>query len=281
MYFPKRFELGLALELGKLVECAYAQFDANEHGGPWRLPDEYCLLAEIKLPRKVAAGGDAIVESLFKKVSLRPDSEKGEIPIGFIAQNKKRLFIIFRGTQTAAEWISNLKIRLSECFIAGRGNVHDGFQNTYLDIRNQITAAVNAAKGHREMHIAGHSLGAALAAFAACDIEFCEHRTIHSLYTFGSPRIGDDAFAQTFNSTFAARSFRIINSSDIVTEIPLPAAFLGFLGSYFSHTDTPVMFNVQTEDIEKNHRMRTYVSALEESKAGILKKMRNFFRGFN
>jgi hypothetical protein len=57
--------------------------------------------------------------------------------------------------------------------------------------------------------------------------------------------------------------------------MPLPVPFLGFIGGYFTHVETPVEFTVQREDIEKNHEIGTYLSALEEhqSQKGLLQSI--------
>lgn len=91
-------------------------------------------------------------------------------------------------------------------------------------------------------------------------------KKISALYTFGSPRVGDSTFVQTFNSFFAVKSFRIVNASDMVTEIPFPTPIAGIVGGYFSHVDTPVVSTEQLNDIEDNHDMKTYLSSLEKNK---------------
>jgi triacylglycerol lipase len=142
--------------------------------------------------------------------------------------------------------------------------VHEGFLASYLNIRAQITEAIGANLSSRNIHIAGHSLGAAFAVFAACDIELSMKRRVSSLYTYGSPRVGDDLFVQAFNGAFARKTFRIANSSDLVTELPFPVPFAGVFGGYFSHVDTPVLCTVQNNDIEENHAMATYVAVLRD-----------------
>ena len=65
---------------------------------------------------------------------------------------------------------------------------------------------------------------------------------------------------------FGPRSFRIANTCDIVTSIPLPAPIAGIVGGYFSHVDTPVDMTIQKDDLEQNHSMRTYLAALAETR---------------
>jgi hypothetical protein len=49
-----------------------------------------------------------------------------------------------------------------------------------------------------------------------------------------------------------------------VVSIPLPVPFLRFIGGYFTHVDTPVDFTIQKEDLEQNHVISTYLSALKD-----------------
>ena len=70
---------------------------------------------------------------------------------------------------------------------------------------------------------------------------------------------------------FAKRSFRVANTSDIVTSLPLPVPIAGLVGGYFSHVDTPVDMTIQKDDLEENHQMKTYLLALTEEK-----RKRNF-----
>ena len=279
MYFPSRFNLDLSIRLGRLVEQAYEQFDAFETNREWRLPADYRFIQEIKY----ASIGTGIIDEDNKignyilKLPFLKGRKIAAIPIGFIAQQGQAAFIIFRGTQTPTEWINNLNAKLAPFFVAGFGNVHDGFLGIYLNVRSQILEVVKEFENVKKIYVAGHSLGASFAAFAACDIENSLGTRIEALYTYGSPRIGDNDFVTAFNSAFAHKSFRILNTSDMVTEVPFPTTFAGFLGAYFSHIDTPVVFTIQENDIEKNHHMSTYVAALGQGRKSIFQKLSKLF----
>lgn len=43
---------------------------------------------------------------------------------------------------------------------------------------------------------------------------------IASIYTFGSPKVGDQQFATVYNSLLKDKTFRIVNHRDIVTTLP-------------------------------------------------------------
>jgi hypothetical protein len=74
------------------------------------------------------------------------------------------------------------------------------------------------------VYVTGHSLGAALATVATQNLEH-DHRfprfrdMIAACYTFGSPRVGNSHFEREFKSPI----YRIVNTTDIVTTIPLLA----------------------------------------------------------
>jgi predicted lipase len=122
-----------------------------------------------------------------------------------------------------------------------------------------------SVKGHtNRLLVAGHSLGAAMATLALPDIEASLNIKVTSVFTFGSPRVGDDAFARAYNTAFGRRSFRIVNTSDIVTSVPPPTPIAGKIGGYFSHVDTPIDMNVQTNESGQNHHMNTYLTTLKE-----------------
>ena len=129
------------------------------------------------------------------------------------------------------------------------------------------------------LYIAGHSLGGALATMALPDIGARMGRRPIFLYTYGSPRVGDNTFVTAFNQRYYENSFRIANTSDMVGLIPPPAPIVGTVGGYFSHVDTPIGFTVQFEDVAKNHDIKTYLSALQDSRAkkGFLNKLKKWF----
>lgn len=266
MYQPKGYKLKAAIELAELVSCAYEQFSCFEDNKPWALGAQYELIRELKYSGRVVGSIDrnSKFDDYLERLRELSGKKKVEIPIGFIARKKKDVFLIFRGTKTAKEWINNLNTKLNKFFLVDFGSVHEGFQNSYLDLRDQIEETMKDLRSTRHLFVAGHSLGAAFATFALCDLELSMKRPVSSLYTYGSPRVGDAAFARAFNAAFSKKTFRIANSSDFVTEIPFPVPFANVFGGYFSHVDTPVITTVQHNDIEENHAMRTYLSTLRE-----------------
>jgi triacylglycerol lipase len=282
MYFPEGFDLERSIELCELTDQAYTQFEAFLKGNAWKLPGGYTLIKELCF--LAPAGRNTVTISGFFDGDLRGIRRAGgkdpqAVPIGFIARRKADIFLIFRGTVTDQEWFQNLRIRLVPYLLPNFGKVHDGFLLTYNLFRTEIQETLDKTDNASRLFIAGHSLGGALATIALPDIGARTGRKAVALYTYGSPRIGDNAFVTAFNDRYCEKSFRIINTSDLVELIPPPAPIAGSLGGFFSHVETPVGFTLQFEDVAKNHDIKTYLSALRDSKvkSGLPYRLKNWF----
>ena len=73
---------------------------------------------------------------------------------------------------------------------------------------------------HRDakIFVTGYSLGSALATIGALDLKTIFGH-VDQLYTFGEPRIGNEAFADFVTRSITER-FRIIHYADIVPHLP-------------------------------------------------------------
>ncbi|MDE2596196.1 MAG: lipase family protein [Sphingomonadales bacterium] len=126
--------------------------------------------------------------------------------------------IAFRGTQAGhpVDAITDMSFRPVDW---GRGGkVHLGFRSAYDSPSFNIRAALAGwLADHRPGRLiaTGHSLGAALATLLASDHPAAE------LVTFGSPAVGNAAFAALFTGR-AVR--RYCNCCDIVVRVPPPLA---------------------------------------------------------
>jgi triacylglycerol lipase len=115
-----------------------------------------------------------------------------------------------------------------------------------------------------------------VAALAAADIATSGAAAQTALYSFAGPRVGDLAFAAGFNSRVAA-AWRVVNTEDIVTTVPLatpalssgivphnPLSFLNNLGQTldYEHVGNAVAFTTHTGSIAGNHDMQVYIAAL-------------------
>lgn len=118
--------------------------------------------------------------------------------------------LVFRGTDSLQNWMENLD---AAPIPAPVGRVHEGFIKDLNKVWEKVTAVL--ASLDCPIFYAGHSLGAALATLAA------SRRAPRATYTYGSPLVGDRAFADSL-----AHVFRFVNHLDVVTTVP--PALLGF-----------------------------------------------------
>jgi triacylglycerol lipase len=268
VYFPRSFDHRKAVQLADLVGQAYAQLDAFKGGRSWSVPGGLSLVAELRCSPVPAASsgppsrrpGTAFDRELRELLRSRTQREKG-LPLGFIARAGDEVFVVFRGTMTMGEVLRDLKVRLVPYPYGKAGWVHEGFIATYDLVRKVLIDSLAVLPG-KSLYVSGHSLGAAIATLAILDIVSSTPFRTPFLYTFGSPRVGDRAFAAEHNRTMGSRSFRIANTADLIVSMPLPVPFLGFFGGYFTHVETPVDFTVQEESSERNHDLQTYRAAL-------------------
>ncbi|KAF8893961.1 Alpha/Beta hydrolase protein [Infundibulicybe gibba] len=107
--------------------------------------------------------------------------------------------------------------------------VHDGFRNEHALTAPKILAEVKrlmAAKNTKQVTVIGHSLGGALAELDALFFTLnLPAGTAIKAVTYGTPRVGNPAFAQLIDSKVP--DFRRVNNElDIVPIVP--GRFLGF-----------------------------------------------------
>jgi hypothetical protein len=98
-------------------------------------------------------------------------------------------------------------------------NIHEGFEEALAVAINDVQAAAALANG-KPLFITGHSLGGALAALAA---RYCSSKGAMpcAVYTFGMPRVGDERFAEEYNSSaLGPITYRLVHGDDIVPCAP-------------------------------------------------------------
>lgn len=117
--------------------------------------------------------------------------------------------LVFRGTSAFETWLSNLNT-LQAGWDAG-GLVHAGFKNEFYKIWDELNGRLSEIPPDVPVFYTGHSLGGALATLAA------SRRSPAAVYTFGSPKVGDTAFALSLREVPV---FRVVNNRDLVALLP-------------------------------------------------------------
>lgn len=145
------------------------------------------------------------------------------------------IVISFRGTVASSliDWIDDLKTWLEKANYPGCAaadcKVHDGFYQTWLKQKSQVTSALQAVRAkhpNSALLVTGHSLGAALASLCAADLVTDGMDKATHVYTYGQPRVGDPAWYSWYKDNVVDTNYRVVHYHDIVPH--LPPELLGF-----------------------------------------------------
>jgi hypothetical protein len=150
--------------------------------------------------------------------------------------------VAFRGAEPedSADWLTDL--RVNKVRWEGAGKVHQGFHNA---LPNMSSFAGSIPKSTRVL-LTGHSLGAALATLAAV-----LYRP-DSLYTFGSPRVGDQVFADKMRNIDHTR---YANCCDQVPTLPPRQRGYVHVGRlYYIDRHGKIVFSPSQEVIDEDQR---------------------------
>jgi pimeloyl-ACP methyl ester carboxylesterase len=159
-----------------------------------------------------------------------------------MASNKA--IVAFRGTEDSRDVQINLAANLTQLPLGPRFNgsgtpppmVHEGFLAAASEVYAQLAAVLRELdpSGGLPVYSVGHSLGGALATLNAAMLQSADSPPNHvaGVYTFGSPRVGDESWAAAYERLgLVPVTLRVVNSRDIVPLVPAPAAS----GSGFQH----------------------------------------------
>ena len=145
-----------------------------------------------------------------------------------VAHNNKFIVIATRGTEidnlwgAISDWAVNLKFDLVQDDSGGK--VHEGFIeliNRTWPVIEECVRKIQADGAQRTLWITGHSLGAGLATLVAERARRVGNFPVSGVYTWGSPRVGDEQFKQKYAMAgLSDRTFRFVNNTDIVRKIP-------------------------------------------------------------
>jgi hypothetical protein len=140
--------------------------------------------------------------------------------------------VAFRGTDPSSlyNWVEDLDAMHSTLPTAevkdGVGRVHSGFHDAYDSVRKELISHMIDMRTkydrmwrHFEVEVTGHSLGGALSTLVALELEALGFQ-IKSVTTFGSPRVGDEVFADFWGKKFGDRTMRMTHAHDMVPSLP-------------------------------------------------------------
>ncbi len=127
---------------------------------------------------------------------------------GFVAHDPdlNKVILAFAGTQPGdlVTWAGNVDGELMDYPPCVGCQVHTGFMDDYRGLEKAMKEAVGYVLGRfpsSGLWVTGHSLGGALAMLAAADLHTNHSTKVEAVYTFGQPRVGNQAFAMNFKES--------------------------------------------------------------------------------
>jgi triacylglycerol lipase len=233
------------------------------------IPFEVSASALAGLPENLNDLGDRVnqtkeaLKSQVKQVVQL--HQKISVYFGFLLTSPKANILMFRGTQRQAEWLEDVLAVLTPYHNpadqrAAIGNAHLGIYDFYKSyLAKPAAEAVKSLDPNKPLIVAGHSLGAGLATFAAMDLAllYPKLRPKLQLYAYAGPRVGDKAFVEA-HSQLIPNHYRIINLADMIPLLPISKQF----NAEFVHGGEQWSFLSYQGDILPNHTAETYRNAI-------------------
>lgn len=151
--------------------------------------------------------------------------------------------IAVRGSEDPANFIKDIEVVMDSMSDVCDGcKAEHGFHSLWHEIDTTIIAKLSdlgCMPGGDPVFITGHSLGAAVATVATLEL-FVKGFDVRASYMFESPRVGNKAFAEFFDSQFNGKDvWRITHGAD-----PIPSTPDGF---GYHHTGQEVFFDEHDE----------------------------------
>ncbi|EFA83435.1 hypothetical protein PPL_03582 [Heterostelium album PN500] len=142
--------------------------------------------------------------------------------IGYSVIYNNTIIAVFKGTTGFLNVIVDIEFLRKDYPNVPGAKVHDGFYDSWLDVRSQVQEGItNQFKECPDcsLFVTGHSMGGAISTF--CTLELLDWFPNVPLftYTYGSPRVGNNVFAEYYNSR-QPNTWRVTNQKDLVPHLP-------------------------------------------------------------
>ncbi|RPA82859.1 alpha/beta-hydrolase [Ascobolus immersus RN42] len=170
---------------------------------------------------------------------------------GFIARDDstKNIVLTFRGSSSIRNWIQNAQFGLDEVKYCSGCKAHKGFLKGFEGVWSTIWKQLESAvKANPEYGIVttGHSLGGAMATFAATEMRATGKKV--TLYTYGAPRVGNVAFSD--HITQSGENYRVAHLDDPVVRVPPTMMGYGYISPEYHIKKGNTASEVTEKDID-------------------------------
>jgi len=144
------------------------------------------------------------------------------------------IFVVYRGSTDIGDWVNNLNAILTDYPKCSGCSVHKGFYNAEQGIISKMLTEVKSLKAKFPSYtvvVTGHSLGAAVATLTALDFLDAGITPLR-MFHFGSPRVGNTAFANYASAKIVDRN-RNTHHKDMVPHCPMHERFTHISGEWY------------------------------------------------
>jgi triacylglycerol lipase len=131
----------------------------------------------------------------------------------YIFRRGSEVVVGFRGTSSLTDALTDLRIRRKNVRSLG---VHDGF---WSYVERVFEPLLDGIGGADDIHVTGHSLGAAAAQVFAFQLRI-RSAPLRGVVTFGGPRVGDRGWKLEYNSFLGDITRRYRRVLDPVPHLP-------------------------------------------------------------
>lgn len=126
---------------------------------------------------------------------------KKNVADGYTGVKGDTFYVTFFSTNSKKDWLFNFWAFGKEIPYEGTNKkikVHSGYITAYRSCRDEIVKRLKDS-GKKKVFVTGHSLGGAVSTIAALDIKYNNPEFDVQVVTFGSPRMGNKYFKESFD----------------------------------------------------------------------------------
>jgi hypothetical protein len=183
--------------------------------------------------------------------------------IGYHA-GQKAIYVAFRGSESITNWLSDLDAVLISYPHCSGCEVHKGFytaeQAVITSIISEVSRLLHVNPTYQVL-VTGHSLGSALSTLTASDLVLSGITNVR-LFNYGSPRVGNTAFANYYQTIVKDRN-RVTHHKDTVPHVPMHERFTHISGEYYE-PDNTVRLNVCTGQEDPNCSYQWSITSISD-----------------
>ena len=165
----------------------------------------YC---EVETVANWSCGAACANNTGVQDVRLASDYLEGTFAYAAYNSLTNAIVVAFRGSHNYINGLFDIDFYLVPFTDGPEGaQVHTGFLDSYLGLQTQVISGVAELLAKypqtEEIHVVGHSLGGAMATLGALDLKKkLLPKQPFKFYTFGAPRVGNEAFSDYVFSVF-------------------------------------------------------------------------------